>query len=50
MTPKEALDLLDLNVARLSGSREDHEKIRHAVAVLQEFISPPNADDLPAAE
>lgn len=39
MTPQEALDLLDVNVSKLAGSREDHEKIKLAVKTLSDLIA-----------
>jgi hypothetical protein len=38
MSPREALGLLDQNVARLAGTREDHVKLQSAVIVLDQLV------------
>lgn len=40
MTPQQALDLIDQNLAQLNGTREAHVTLQQAVAILQEAIKP----------
>ena len=49
MTPVQALQLIDHNLGRLAGTRQDHEALRHALAVIANAAGLTVAPQPPAA-
>lgn len=47
MTPEQALELIDANVAQLNGTREAHLQLQMAINVLRAAIQPaaPTVED-----